>query len=445
MRQADRLGDAAQIALHERYAGALYGDVSARPHRDAHVCLRERRRIVDAVARHRDHAPRSLKRLDLFHLLLGKDFGHHFVDAELPADCLGSPARIAREHDDAYAPRLQRFDGLGCRFLDRVGHRDHRRHASVDRGEHRRLALCPERIGLVGKRWRQAAETLHESAAADCNPAAGDDALHALPGDRLEVLYGLQGDFAILSAFHNRLGQWMLACALEARDEAQRVGFRDARLDGEVDELRSPEGQRAGLVDDQRVDLAQLLHGFRVAEQNPVERALTHRHGNRDRRREADRARTGDDQHRDGVDHCIGKRRLGTEESPHERRDDRDHDHRFHEIGSHQIGKPLYRCARSLRLRHHVDDPGQERVRAHALGADDERAFAVDRRAGDPIAGLFRHRNRLARDHGLIDVRGALEANAVDRHSFARAHAQAVADLHRVERHFYLAAVGLDA
>ncbi len=49
--------DAGQIALDERDAGALHGDIRARAHGHAHIGLGQRRRVIDTVARHRDHAP----------------------------------------------------------------------------------------------------------------------------------------------------------------------------------------------------------------------------------------------------------------------------------------------------------------------------------------------------------------------------------------------------
>ena len=43
-----------KIAFDERHVRALHRDVGAGSHRDADVGLRERRRVVDAVAGHRD-------------------------------------------------------------------------------------------------------------------------------------------------------------------------------------------------------------------------------------------------------------------------------------------------------------------------------------------------------------------------------------------------------
>ena len=48
-----RTDDAAQVALDQRDARALHRDVRAGAHRDADVGLGERRRVVDAVSRHR--------------------------------------------------------------------------------------------------------------------------------------------------------------------------------------------------------------------------------------------------------------------------------------------------------------------------------------------------------------------------------------------------------
>ena len=52
--QTARAHDAAQVALDQRDAGALHRHVGAGAHRDADVGLRQRRRVVDAVAGHGD-------------------------------------------------------------------------------------------------------------------------------------------------------------------------------------------------------------------------------------------------------------------------------------------------------------------------------------------------------------------------------------------------------
>jgi hypothetical protein len=78
---------------------------------------------------------------------------------------------------------------------------------------------------------------------------------------------------------------------------------------------------------------------------------------------------------------------------------------------------------------------------AHALGAHHEAARAVDRGAHHARSGLLGHRDRLARHHRLVDRRGALEHDAVDRDLLARPHAQPVADLHAGELHVLFGSV----
>jgi len=61
-------------------------------------------------------------------------------------------------------------------------------------------------------------------------------------------------------------------------------------------------GQRAGLVDDQGIDLAHGLDGRRVAEQHAMGGGLAGGDHDRHGCGQPQGARAGDDQHRDGVD-----------------------------------------------------------------------------------------------------------------------------------------------
>ena len=56
--------------------------------------------------------------------------------------------------------------------------------------------------------------------------------------------------------------------------------------------------------------------------------------------------------------------------------------------------------------------------------------------------GRLLDRDRLAGQHRLVDARAALQHLAVDRHLLARAHAQAVADVHVRQRNVLFGAVG---
>ena len=74
----------------------------------------------------------------------------------------------------------------------------------------------------------------------------------------------------------------------------------------------------------------------------------------------------------------------------------------------------------------------------------DQRTVAVERAADQPAALDLFDRQRLAGDHRFVDRGAALDDDAVDRNAVARADAQPIADLHRVERDVGLGAVGGD-
>ena len=112
--------DAAQVTLHQRDAGRFHRDVGARAHRDADVRLRQRRRVVDAVAGHRDAAAGLLQlghhRAFLVRQHLGLDVG----DAEPARHRLRRGAVVAGEHDDADAFRFERGDCFSRAILNGI-------------------------------------------------------------------------------------------------------------------------------------------------------------------------------------------------------------------------------------------------------------------------------------------------------------------------------------
>ena len=74
-REMARSHNSVQIPLEQRYAGAFHGNIGAGPHCNADVSGRQRRRIVDTIARHRDDASFGAISGDDFTLVLGQHFG----------------------------------------------------------------------------------------------------------------------------------------------------------------------------------------------------------------------------------------------------------------------------------------------------------------------------------------------------------------------------------
>ena len=110
-----RVDEAREIALEKRDVRALDRDVGPRPHRDAHVRSRERRRVVHAVSRHRDDPALALEARHGLGLGRREDPRDDLVDSELRADALGGRLRVAREHHDANSQAVHLGDGGASR------------------------------------------------------------------------------------------------------------------------------------------------------------------------------------------------------------------------------------------------------------------------------------------------------------------------------------------
>ena len=63
----------------------------------------KRRRVVHAIADHRDHPAGALELGDLLRLVAGKHFRNHGVDTQLPGDSLRGGLVVSGEHHDLHS------------------------------------------------------------------------------------------------------------------------------------------------------------------------------------------------------------------------------------------------------------------------------------------------------------------------------------------------------
>ena len=89
-------------------------------------------------------------------------------------------------------------------------------------------------------------------------------------------------------------------------------------------------GERAGLVEDDDVELGGVFERRGVLEQNAVRRAQAGAHHDRHRRRESQRIRAGDHEDRDGHGHGE-QQRLSDQPEPHRKGRETDDDRRNHQ------------------------------------------------------------------------------------------------------------------
>ena len=233
----------------------------------------------------------------------------------------------------------------------------------------------------------------------------------------------------------------MFAVRFDRSGEAQDVVFVLAGRGDDLCERGSALGQRAGLVDGERVDFLQPLQRLRIADENPEMRAAPHADHDRHRRGESERAGARDDEHGHGIDQRIGIARLGPEHDPRDEGDDGARDDGGDEPARDGVGHALDRRAAALGRADHLHNAREQRVVADFLRLHEKTSRAVDRAARDGAARFFFHRNRLAGDHRFIHRASAFEHAAIDRDFLAGPDAQAVTGMDLFQRHIGLGAV----
>ena len=202
----------------------------------------------------------------------------------------------------------------------------------------------------------------------------------------------------------------------------EAVGGRDG------DDLGLAARERAGLVEDDRVERGGLLEGDRVLEQDAALGAQAGADHDRRRRGQPEGVRAGDDDDGDREQQRVLDV-AADEEVPDDEgqraADERDQ----HEPEGGAVGQALSRRLGVLRLLDELDDLRERGVRADGGRAGAQGAVLVDGRADELIAGGLLHGQALAGDRRLVDLALAVLDHGVDGDLGSRADEQQVADL----------------
>lgn len=308
--EAARPHDAAQVPFDQGDTGALHRHVCPGAHRDAHVCLRQSRRIVDAVSGHRHALTALLQPLDDRRLLFRQDVGFNLIDLDGFRDGLRGRAVVASEHHHLYAFPVQGLDGLVRGGLDRIGHADEPRQLSIDRNEHDRLALAAQLLRSRSKRRGLDAERLEVLQVSDGYRESFDGAGHAFARGRREVRDLGQADLSLVRASDNRGCERMLADMFETRGQTQQGVGVDPWLGLDRHQLWRPLRERAGLVHDDGGHLFEDLERLGVANEPATLGAPAGADHNRHGGCQAERAGTRDDQNGNRIHEGVHQPRL---------------------------------------------------------------------------------------------------------------------------------------
>ena len=299
--------DPVEVALDQGDAGALDGHVRARSHGDPHIGLGERGRVVDPVARHGDLSARGLKIPDDAGLVLGQQVGANIVDADAARHRSCGALVVARRHDDAKTEPLQCLDGARRGVLHRIGDADQSGELSIEDDEHHGLALFAPTVGIFHQRFGLEPEVLYQLQVADRDRPALDRSADPLARDRFEVRRLSHRDAAFLGPPDDCLGQRVLGAHLQTSGQLQYGGLLVTGCGKDGHQLGLPLRQRAGLVDDERVDLFETLQSLRVLDQHPGLSTTPRRRHDRHGGREAQGAGARDDEDRDRRQQRIGQ------------------------------------------------------------------------------------------------------------------------------------------
>ena len=226
---------------------------------------------------------------------------------------------------------------------------------NIDRLRRRRAAPRAR----VGERRRASTPSSLDQRALPSATAPAVDHADARPCPAIDSKLGAiaERDAARLGARDDRRGQRMLAAALEARREPQQLVLARRRRVGATTRPASACPRSACRSCRRPACRPSRSSSSASAFRNstPAGAPAARRHHDRHRRRQPERARAGDDQHRDRVDQRVRQPRLRADQRPD---DERQRRRPPITAGTKQrgdpVGQPLDRRAAALRLGDHA-------------------------------------------------------------------------------------------
>ena len=233
-------------------------------------------------------------------------------DPGLLGDRFGSGSVIASQHPHFEAKRLELGNGFGGLGLQRVGDRDQAGPTPVQSDVHRRRAAPRQVLRLRDESVQVHGIAVHQCAVADQQLSPLDGGLDALPGNRLEAIHAGQLDRELAGAGDNRLPQGVLGADLGRRGQPQQVRFGDAVSGDDARDSGLATSQCARFVEHNGRELAGLFQRFAIADEDAVLGSFARADQDGGGRRQAQRARAGDDQDSDRGLQRQGKFRLRT-------------------------------------------------------------------------------------------------------------------------------------
>ena len=438
MGQFDGADHVERVALHQHDVGTLHRDIRAGTDCEADIGLGQSRSVVHAVADHADLLALRLEFLDLACLVARQHVGEHSVDPETLRDALCRALVVSGQHDDLDAARAQRLDRFHRRRSHRIGDGDQTHELAAHCEVNDRPSGALQFLGFCAKLAEVDLVLRHQQLVAEQCRLAVDLGLRALAFEVLES--GRLGCLHVGGPAQDCLGQGMVRSCFHGRGRGQQLILGGTGSHHQVHHLGLAHRQRAGLVEDDDVQLGCVLQRRRVLEQDAVHGAEPG--SDHDRHRGCQPKRIGARDHEDG-DREAECEQQGLADPPVP---DDEGEQTHNDRGQDQ---PLRRAIRQelrgrlgvLRFLDELDDLGERRVRADLGCAILERAALVDGRADHRVADFLGHRHRFAREHRFVDQGRTFQHGPVDRDLVPRPDHDGIAGNDLGGRHLQLLAV----
>ena len=384
-----------------------------------------------------DHQHASALGLHLPHavqFLFRQQLGLDVRDADFTSHRLGGAAAIAGQQNNvADSQTLDVVDGLRGPLARRVAQQDCPHERVVARHQDRR------RAGLVGG-LKRGLRVFHSSVGnkglvSRADETALDLALGAAAGD--DAGLGRRRDLqpALGGGFDDDFRERMVGPGLGRRAHSQDFVFVVIGRSEDFENLETARGQRARLIEDDRVDLRAAFEDRPAAnEDSPARQASDRRHHGR-RRGQDQSARAADDQDGDGT-HPIGSEIVGSAGGQQQCRQ---------EVLGVAVGGAHHRGAVLFRFANQLDDARQRRVLGRRGNPYVQQPVAVQRARVDFVALGFLPRQRFPRDRAFVDARLSARHHPVRRDSLSGPDDDQVADLEVLNVNILLDAVAQPA
>jgi hypothetical protein len=337
--------------------------------------------VVDTVTDHGNAEAVMLEGADSGEFTGGVERGFDLSDAGLLGDGCGGGGSVSGEHEDADAEAAKGGDGFGCVGTEGV--------LGVEVTGGGGVEGHPE-AGDAGLGWADGIgqgdeEFAEEGFIAEEALEAFDCGGESASGEDLEVLGGFPGKAVEASLVDDGVGEGVVGLLFGGSGEAEEVVDEALGKGADSGEYGAADGDGAGFVEDDDVEVGDALEGFSAFEEDADLSAAASGDGEGGGDGESHGAGAGDDKDGDGVGE--GERERVSEEKPGCEGDYGEAEDDWDEDCAGAIGEPLHWGAGGLRLLDHAGDLGEDGVFAEGLGAAGDGAIVVEGAGEDATAG----------------------------------------------------------